>query len=337
MAYSNFFNENINRTFPFQVGTAGILEAAEAMRNLPDAVIADCGFIMGPESYFQEGQTADGLNQVFLHQFIRTAEDPDEIQIEFRVKTLITINDETSIQTHSIVFTRHIDDPNYTLEFAESAAAECSEPIWSGYLVTGLTSALFNALPLTGMDSGDLELVRLDLGSVLVEPALIQNLSENQVISVSLANADRTRAARVSKCDPYEWAGYTTGEIYINRECLQADLRLRPGYNIAISQSRLNNVIQFSAITKAGLGEPCAEVKLFEAETPPTGATNNLLAGDFYCNEVLRTINGLQGPTLTLFAGTGVAILADNPASTIVVDINLSELSLCTYSTVSTA
>ena len=60
MAHPNFFNENINRTFPFQVGTAGILESNLAMRSLPDAVIADCGFIMGPESYFQEGQTADG-------------------------------------------------------------------------------------------------------------------------------------------------------------------------------------------------------------------------------------------------------------------------------------
>lgn len=337
MAHPNFFNENINRTFPFQVGTAGILESTLAMRNLPDAVIADCGFIMGPESYFQEGQTADGLNQVFLHRFVRTAEDPDEIQIEFRVRIPVTINDETVIQTHVIVFTRHIDDPNYTLEFAESSAAECAEPIWSGYLVTGVTSALFNALPLDVLVTGDLELVRLDLGSALVEPALIQNLSENQVISVSLANADRTRAARVSKCDPYEWEAFTTGAIYINRECLQDDLRLRPGYNVSISQNKLNNVIQFSAITKAGLGEPCAEVKLFEDEAPPIGATNNLLAGDFYCNEVLRTVNGLQGPTLTLFAGTGVSILADNTSSTIVVDINLSELSLCTYSTVSLA
>lgn len=330
MAHPNFFNENINRTFPFQVGTAGLdpqTPDVTVMQTLPDALIADCGFVLGPEAGFVEGR-----DLVYLYRVALDEEDPDIVILEFRAEVR-TKNGYLTITTlHSLLFTRHRLDPDYTLEFSESVPdTECGEPHLSGYLVTGMTASLFSwAEELTGQ-------VRVTEQTTLVEPALIQNLSGNQVVSLSLANADRTRAARASKCAPYTWEDFDTGEIYVNRECLQGDLRLRAGYNVAISQSSLTNTIQFSAIPKAGLGEPCGEVKLFADETPPVGATNNLLAGDFYCNEVLRSINGLQGPTLTLFAGTGVAIFADNLNGAVVVDVNLIDLSLCTYSTVSQA
>ena len=50
MALPNFFNENINRSFPFQRATVGVdtpTEGYPTMLQLPDNFIADCGFILG--------------------------------------------------------------------------------------------------------------------------------------------------------------------------------------------------------------------------------------------------------------------------------------------------
>ena len=55
MALPNFFNENINRSFPFQRATVGVdtpTSGTVTMLQLPDNFIADCGFILGPESGF---------------------------------------------------------------------------------------------------------------------------------------------------------------------------------------------------------------------------------------------------------------------------------------------
>ena len=55
MARPGFFNDNANRTFPFQKGTAGVgtpATGAVTMHQLPDGFVIDCGFIAGPESGF---------------------------------------------------------------------------------------------------------------------------------------------------------------------------------------------------------------------------------------------------------------------------------------------
>jgi hypothetical protein len=59
MSRPNFFNDNINRTFPFQLATTGVATpgtGAVTLLQLPDEFVADCGFIMGPESGFVEGR-----------------------------------------------------------------------------------------------------------------------------------------------------------------------------------------------------------------------------------------------------------------------------------------
>lgn len=320
MPRPNFFNDNINRSFPFRVGTVGINVPETAtdpvtMLQLPDQFIADCGFIMGPESGFDES-----LHHVFLYEI--TSFGGGLVTFEFR-------SDVDRTPPLSLTFTRTLEDPLYTTEFVEAAPeSECDEPPWSGYLVTGDMSKIADRL-------FSVSYIRRSADTqTIVEPALIQNLNENQVVSLNLANADRTRATTPEDCPDYAWS-FTTQPIYVSRECLQGDLRLRAGYNVSISQNTLSNTIQFSAILRAGLGEPCEEVKLFPEETPPIGSTNGLLEGDFYCNEVLRSINGVQGPALTIFAGSGVTITPDFGYGIIIVDVDLADLSLCTYSAVS--
>lgn len=334
MPRPNFFNDNINRTFPFRWGTAGVdtpLSGLPTMRQLPDDFIADCGFVMGPESGFVEG-----VHSVFLYKISRVS--GSQVDFEFR-------SDAPSLINTPLIFRRDIADSLYTREFVESDIPnpfpasqslslsesipldECGEPYWSGYLVTGRLEQIAARIAVG-------EIITGNTGDAIVEPALIQNLDQNQLVAINIGNADRTRALRPAGCPPNEWP-FPTDIIYINSECLQGDLRLRPGYNIALSQNNRTNTIQFAAIVNAGQGEPCEQVKLFPEETPPIGATNDLLAGDYYCNEVLRTINGLAGPTLTLYAGTGVAITPDSNNNKLVIDVNLTDLSLCTYSAVS--
>jgi len=320
MARPNFFNDNVNRTFPFRQGTAGMNTpdvGTVTMLELPDQFIADCGFIMGPESGFDEKE-----HSVFLYRVELVG---GTVVFEFRSDV-----DRGSKPQLSLTFTRNYGDPIYTTEFVEAnQESECDEPPWSGYLVTGDMNKI-----LERFSGGSTYILRSDNVAAVVEPALIQNLNGNQVVSLNLANTDRTRATKPIDCPSYQWS-FTPQPIYVAHKCLQGDLRLRAGYNVSISQNTLSNTIQFSAILRAGLGEPCAEVKLFPAETPPIGSTNGLLGGDFYCNEVLRSINGIQGPSLTIFAGTGVGVIPDFDGNAIIVDINLADLSLCTHSAVS--
>lgn len=336
MARPNFFNDNENRTFPFREGSAGVDTPASgtfAMYQLPDDFIVDCGFILGPESGFDEEE-----HDVFLYRISRPS--ANVVLFEFR-------SNAPDLGTeYPLIFSRNLSDPDYTTEFLESDipeyiplsqsvslsvsqdTAECGEPYWSGYLVTGSLQSVADRLSI------GTEIIRTSETEALVEPALIQNLNQSQVVSFNIANADRTRGLRPEACPPYQW-DFDTDQIYINRECLQGEVKLRAGYNVALNQIVLSNTIQLSAIVNAGLGEPCEEVKLFPEESPPVGSENNLLAGDFYCNEVLRSVNGLQGPNLTLFAGTGVSITANQGANSVLIDVNLVDLSACEFSEVS--
>lgn len=336
MARPNFFNDNKNRTFPFQEGSAGIDTPASGsftMHQLPDDFIVDCGFILGPESGFDESE-----HYIFLYKISRPS--ANVVLFEFR-------SNAPDLEDTSLMFSRNLADPDYTTEFLESDIPEyiplsqsvslslsqsqdvvCGEPFWSGYLVTGVMQSVADRLSI------GTEIVRTSSDETLVEPALIQNLNESQVVSLNIANADRTRALRPEDCPPNQW-NFETEQIYVNRECLQGDIKLRPGYNIALNQVALSNTIQLLAVVNAGAGEPCEEIKLFLTESPPIGAGNNLLAGDFYCNEVLRSINGLQGPNLILFAGSGVSITADQETNTVLIDVDLVDLIACQYSEVS--
>ena len=335
MARPNFFNDNRNRTFPFRQGTAGIGTPATGivtMHQLPDDFIVDCGFIMGPESGFSED-----TNTVFLYKISRAS--ANVVLFEFR-------SDATELVNAPLIFSRNLSEDDYVTEFLESDIpeyiplsqsvslsesenlnSECGEPFWSGFLVTGSMASIASRLSI-----GDTITRALD-DEAVVEPALIQNLNQSQAVSLNIANGDRTRASTPTGCPDNQWA-FETGLTYVNRECLQGDIKLKNGYNLVLSQINSSNTIRLSARVNAGLGEPCEDIKLFEDETPPEGS-DKLLGGDFYCNEALRSINGLQGPDLNIFAGPGVSITADQESSRVLIDIDLVDLSTCTFSAVS--
>lgn len=300
---------------------------------LPSDVIVDCGFVMNPESGFDEG-----IDLVFLYRITRLTTTVFEFEFRCTASRLL----------HApLVFTREINDELFVTEFAESstpeeadnslAAAppsslsasldpgECSLPLWTGFMVSG------NMLALSERVATGVSVTREDTETAIVETGLIQNLDRSRVVSINIANGDRTRALRPETCPPNTWA-FQTGQIYVYATCLTGDIKFKPGYNLSVNQDTAGNNLTFSPAVGVGEGQPCEEIPLFSGETPPANASNDLLAGDFYCNEVLRTINGLPGPTLALFGESGVSILSDVANHKLIIDINLQDLLVCNFS-----
>jgi hypothetical protein len=341
MPRPGWYNDNANRTFPFVEGTAGIPYSGtlSEMVNLPDYFIVDCGFIMGPESAYVEGN-----HFIYLY---RVARSGNVVEFEFR-------STDPIMATTGLKFTRTVTDEDYTLEYLDSDSPDdpvsesdsdtesCEKPFWSGYLITGDMSLVGEAIA----DSVSITSSGIDEG--FVEPTLIQNLAGSAVVSIGLANTDRTRVVfeggTENPCyaERPQWdfntdCGTDSEErpircTYEYARCLTGDVRFQPGYNMTIAASPSTNTILFSPIVGAGEGEPCEEVKLFPTETPPIDATNNVLEGSILCNELLRSINGHGGPLLQFRAGTGVVIIPDPDNSKIVIDINLNNLDLCQFS-----
>ena len=79
MARPDFFNDNVNREFPFQEGTVGGTGTVKNIANLIDAAIADCGFIMGPESEFDES-----VDSIYLETIERSATDVFKFRFNIR-------------------------------------------------------------------------------------------------------------------------------------------------------------------------------------------------------------------------------------------------------------
>lgn len=326
MPRPGWYNDNENRTFPFQNNTAGLpyVGTLTNVKNLPDYFIVDCGFTIGSEADYVEGE-----NFVYLYKVSRSG---SVISFEFRTT-------DSEMADTPLVFTRDISDDIYSLEYLDSDAppdpgsesesydVECRQPFWSGYLVTG-------DMTLIAGDIADGASITNSTEDAKVELALVQNLSGTAIFSMQLANTDRTRVTGAEECDDPTWP-FTTGETYETARCLVGDVRFKEGYNISISTNPVTNTITFSPVVGAGEGEPCEEVKLFPEETPPIDSTNNLLEGGPLCNELIRAVNGIGGPVLNIFAGNGVSITPEPDDCTLVIDVNLNDLDLCGFSTYS--
>jgi hypothetical protein len=332
MPQPNWYNDNANRAFPFEYATVGVAvpsSGAVTMRELPDDFIVDCGFTIGPAADFKED-----TDSVYLNRIYRIGND---VYFEF-------VTTESSMSQYPLTFIRSINEEEYALEYldsdnpaergsqasiSDSVGTACRLPFWSGYLVTGDMSSIDARLA-----DGD-SIVRT-AGDSVVEPALIDNMSKSIVSSFELANADRTRATSPVGCDDPSWP-FETGLVYESARCVQGAVKLKAGYNVSIGVIPSSNTINLSAVLNAGEGQPCEEIKLFPDETPPTGATNNLLEGGTLCNEVLRAINGIGGPAFTIRGGQGVSVLPDPDAHCVIIDVNLLNLDLCQYSHTSEA
>lgn len=318
-----FYNENMNRNFPFVLNSTGAeVTGPLSLANLPFTAIVDAGFVASARSGYDPA-----LHDVYFTKLRRLG---TTFFFDFT-------SDAPLLAGVTLTFRRDLSDPNYSVEFVDSAdeaptsvtgslssdpGHTCDEPLISGYLVTGNLLDLDAFLSIDGSVSGQ----------ATIEPALVQSLAGAYVQSIVLANADRTRVTAPDDCPPQVWP-YDTGVIFVQPGCLTGDVVFVPGYNLDLRQDDQTNTITLAPGVGAGAGQPCDEVKLFPGEIPPTDS--NLLEGGPQCGEVLRTINGVGGRLFRLEAGPGVTITPIPETSTIHIAIDMHGLVVCAFSNVS--
>jgi hypothetical protein len=319
----DWWNMNANRSYPFVKKTVDLPGAASStIESLTDSVIVDCGFVMGLSSQFDTA-----AHEVYLYKISRQGSN---FEFDFR-------SSAPGLFERSIVFSRQVGDEDNLVEHldnfqdpftSDSASASASasesdscdaEPLWAGFLVTGSIAELEELLP------GDGALTRASIGGQ-VEPSLLTSLVGSYVDSINLANNDRTRIDAPDGCPDIEFPG-PVNVVHTHTECIRGDVKLKPGYNIAIRQDGFTNTISIEAEPGSGEGEACEEVPLYPTEAPPDGS--QLFEGGPLCGELIRSINGLGGKVTRLLGGTGVDLELLPAESKIVVDVSMNQLAIC--------
>ncbi len=317
MARDGFYDENRGRGYPLLAGLVG--DAAPGpnpgtLNYLPLPVLIDFGCIMGLDSQFVEDE-----DSVYLYRVSRSG---SIFRLEFR-------STAAGLVGASLIFRRTLDADKFAVEYvddenddsddSDNSDSPCvDEPLWSGFLVTGDLTELAELLA----DGQQL----LGGSTYLVEPALVRSLVDGYLRSISVANAERTRAESPEGCRPPCWP-FALAEHYVYRRCLQGPIRFQDGYNSVIRVDAGRNTIEFAAGEGAGAGVPCEEVPLYPQEAAPQGS--ELLTGGPRCNEVVRSVNGLGGPRLNIEAGNGVSLLVLPTQHRIKIGVNFNDTPGC--------
>lgn len=327
----SFFNDNLNRNYPFLTGLTG-QSGTGTLQDLPFTAIVDFGCELGIGSQYQED-----LHHVYLY---RVARQNGHFHFEFR-------SDAPGCYGWSLIFCRTISDSDYALQFAEAVLSPASlltvsdsfhsshlvsqqstqltphahcvpAPVMSGFLATGRLADLMALLADGQTLSG---------GSQLnVEPGLLRSQVGGALQSLNIANSDRTRITAPVGCKPPCWEG-PTGVTFVQSECLTGGIYFEEGFNCVLQQNNADNSLSISGLVGAGAGQICGEIPLHASDAPEIGGT--LLTGGPSCYNVLKTINGVSGQVFQLSAGPGTVITPVPAQSKITVDVDLHNLNVC--------
>lgn len=326
MARPGFYNDNAYRRYPLLPGEPYELrvtsnqdgtgtQAADIV--LSDKVFIDFGCIVGLAAGYVDSR--DSLQLAYIHRSGNTltiairSTCPGLEDWELRFVRDWSLDEEYLI-SDSVATYAGVGETDVFPFCAEDA-------IWSGWLATGDMSE-FGSLIADGFYATARDV------DVQLEPALIQNLRDTFVRSVSLANRDRTRVDAPAGCEESSSASADEPPaIWVGETCMTGDLRMRAGYNCRIRQENRTNTIEISAGVGAGAGQPCDEVPLSPEESSISG---ELLTGGPHCHEVLKTINGVGGRVVRIEGGDGVRVRADqDDPHRLVVDVDLHNLQVC--------
>lgn len=329
MANPSWLNDNQFRDYPFitrvepLADTPGFTAASSLMvaLDLPSSAILDFGAIMEIDAGFDEAQG----HYIYLHSVSRTGS-----VFTFRFRT-----NATESSNHELVFHRNLTDPEFLLEWEDASTinAESEEPLtcptlpkWKGFLATGNLSDLGQIVA-----SGETHVAVQGLWKI--EPARVQSLLKSYLRAINLANRPRVHATLPDACSASSSEENTAAIVH--DLCLAGNIQWKEGYNCGIRQDVNNNAIIISAGVGIGAGEPCDEVPLYPEEAPPAGSP--FLSGGPACNEIIKSINGVSGTDVTILAGPGFRIFADDVATNkLIIDRALDDFTqLCSIDVVS--
>lgn len=174
-----FYADNAQRYFPFV--------ANDAASDFPRTAILDCGILLNVE--YDETEDFVYLASVQLLG--------DLIRFTF-ASTAAALAGQLLSFVRSVSATRYTsvdassDSSSSSSDVSESSSEEedCSQPGWSGYLVTGDLSYLAEFLA-----EGDFEGSADEDAALRLEPALVRSIWEQQVTAVNLGNEERTASS----------------------------------------------------------------------------------------------------------------------------------------------
>jgi len=299
MPRAGFYNDNEYRQYPF---------VAADPDNLPTDLIVDCGFIMGLDSGFDAA-----TDVVYLRQVRKTI---DKIEFEFRTTA-------RNAASSALVFQRNFNAEEWSTEFLATASSskECAaEPLWEGFMVSGVMTTIVELLPVNGVIT--FTTAEPFKANRVVEPGRVQSLVKSYLRSISLGNYPRIIIptcinGRPGIIEP-------SNAVIVNSRCLKGDIRFKPGFNCSIKQADYANRISISALKGANTTDAIAyeicqnggEIKFYSDEQPPivnaeTGARSKFLSGGPACDEIITGINGLGAPNVKIVGGAGIQVIAD--------------------------
>ncbi|NDD52294.1 hypothetical protein EBZ39_00180 [bacterium] len=301
MPRPGFYNDNEYRSYPFvfKPGTPPI----------PDSAIVDAGVIMRIDSFFD-----DTRHTVWLAKLTR---DSGKFYFEFR----------TDATDEPLVFVRSAAMQEWQIEYSESATlSPCPnvpDAAWEGFLVTGPLKDLNEFL--TADDT-----IFFNKNALQLEPARIQNLNKAYVRTINIGNYERPVVPECGQANP---GATVIPKIILNKACMAGNIKLKEGYNCSIKQTTFANEIKIGASVGAGApvdAELCAngsELALFPDE--PLFHNSKFFSGGPACDELIFTVNGLGGPTVTLTSGNGINIATQTDPPRITISRNLGSTGNC--------
>lgn len=291
MAKSGFYNDNEYRAYPF------VANADVAVGDLKAAVyraVVDAGFVLGVEGGKESAQSTLVGFRVWLSRVSRAAD-------------VFTFVFKTTSVTAQLVFATTTQTTEWHTLHAESASGVTDDqpcataPLWSGYLVIGTISDLAAVIPAgTVLD--------FEYGAYEIEPARIQNIAGTYLNSISVGNFDRVR---IPPCDS-DSSPASLRAVKTAAECLRGPIKFKEGYNCQITQTNRENSLTFSAGLDFGAikdAEYClngGEIPLYVDEAKPAGSV--FYSGGPACKDLIFTINGVGGSSVSLTAGNGITI-----------------------------
>lgn len=312
MSRAPAYNENQYRDYPFITVVEPIDSGSSngaLFEHLPSAAIVDFGCIMDLDAEFSEA------DYVYLNRVERAG---SVLTFYFSctstLEQLVFTRNATTATEWAIEWTESdiIAAPPYDSSISDNTPAPIcrTQGAWRGFLVTGKLDELLALVP----DGGDLTFAA---GLWQIEPAKIQNVYKHYVRSVTVLNRKRTIVTDAT----------INSDVVVYAACLDGNLKFKEGYNCSILQDNAGNRILFRGVVGAGQGEPCGEVSQSSGEAPPDDGP--YLTGGPRCGDILKTINGKGGKSITIKGGPGFTVTAEPANSTLVITRDLSQFTRC--------